>query len=163
MEVRTNSIRLAKIESDYVVRTWTTEQGLPQNSVLSLVRSRDGYLWVGTLDGLARFDGLKFTIFDQQNTPAFRSQAVLALAEQPPARLWIGMREGLVRYSNHVLPVPLGTVVGPVRSLCPRRQGGLWVGTDAGLKRLEAGQVFDCTNYPAIPLPPPAAGRGRRR
>ena len=159
MVCRTNSIRSADVSSEFVVRSWTTEEGLPQNTVLSLLRSSDGYLWVGTLDGLARFDGLKFTIFDQQNTPAFRSQAVLALAEAPLGCLWIGMRDGLVQYSNHVFRyVPLGTTGGPVRSLCPRRQGGLWVGTDAGLMRLEEGEVVHYKNYSPFSIPSPSGG-----
>lgn len=53
----------------YSVKTWTTEDGLPQNSVIAMTQTRDGYLWLGTLRGLARFDGVRFTVFDEDNTP----------------------------------------------------------------------------------------------
>jgi ligand-binding sensor domain-containing protein len=50
--------------------SWTTDNGLPQNSIQALLQTRDGYLWMSTLDGLVRFDGLRFRIFNRQNTPA---------------------------------------------------------------------------------------------
>jgi hypothetical protein len=55
--------------SQYSVRNYTTEQGLPQNEVRSIAQTPDGYLWFGTNDGLARFDGVKFTIYRQETTP----------------------------------------------------------------------------------------------
>jgi ligand-binding sensor domain-containing protein/signal transduction histidine kinase len=153
MDLQTNSLGWAELDSQFVVRTWTTEQGLPQNTVLCLLQSSDGYLWAGTLDGLARFDGLKFTVFDQQNTPALQNQAVLALAEQPAGCLWIGTRGGLVRYCNRVFsPVALGTGEVAVRAICARRAGGMWLGTDLGPVRLENGNVSWCTNYPGFDM-----------
>src|SRR5262249_31316654 len=58
---------------------WQTEQGLPQNSVNAIVQSRDGYLWMGTQEGLVRFDGVKFTVFNRRNTPELRSNHVWCL------------------------------------------------------------------------------------
>ena len=49
---------------NYFTRTWQVEQGLPQNKVTAVLQTRDGYLWVGTYNGLARFDGVRFTVFD---------------------------------------------------------------------------------------------------
>jgi hypothetical protein len=54
----------------YFTRTWQVEQGLPQNKVTAVVQTRDGYLWIGTYNGLARFDGVRFTVFYDNNTPA---------------------------------------------------------------------------------------------
>ena len=48
---------------NYFTRTWQVEDGLPQNKVTAVVQTRDGYLWVGTYNGLARFDGVRFTVF----------------------------------------------------------------------------------------------------
>ena len=53
----------------FSVRVWRTEDGLPENAVLALTQARDGYLWVGTLNGLSRFDGDRFTSYDDNNTP----------------------------------------------------------------------------------------------
>ena len=54
-------------------RAWQAEHGLPQNSILSLAQTPDGYLWVGTQEGLVRFDGVRFTVFDETNTPSSRT------------------------------------------------------------------------------------------
>ena len=51
------------LNQQYLIRQWTTEDELPQNTVTRLVQTRDGYLWVGTRAGVARFDGVKFTVF----------------------------------------------------------------------------------------------------
>jgi ligand-binding sensor domain-containing protein len=60
---------------------WLTENGLPQNTVHSVIQTGDGYLWLATEEGLARFDGIKFTIFDKQNTPQLKSNDIHALFE----------------------------------------------------------------------------------
>ncbi len=76
---------------------WLTENGLPQNTVHSIAQTRDGYIWIGTEAGLARFDGVKFTIFDKQNTPQLKSNYIRALLADRQGALWIGTAEGLVR------------------------------------------------------------------
>src|SRR5580692_9154543 len=61
---------------NYITRTWQAEQGLPQNKVTAMVQTHDGYIWIGTYSGLARFDGKHFEVFDGNNTPAMRSSRV---------------------------------------------------------------------------------------
>src|SRR5690348_17698327 len=56
--------------ADYIIDTWGIEDNLPGSSVSAVTQTPDGYLWVGTYDGLARFDGLSFTTFDPGNSPA---------------------------------------------------------------------------------------------
>jgi hypothetical protein len=83
--------------------TWTTEEGLPQNSVLALAQSRDGYLWMATYNGLVRFDGVRFTLFDKRNTPAFPTSRFQDIKEDAAGALWITFFEeeaGLVRYKD---------------------------------------------------------------
>src|SRR6185503_6375074 len=77
-------------------QAWLTENGLPQNTVQSIVQTHDGYLWIGTQEGLARFDGLSFTVFDKENTPAFKSNDIRFLHEDLRGRLWISTSYGLV-------------------------------------------------------------------
>jgi ligand-binding sensor domain-containing protein len=70
-----------KAFSQYSQSIWQTEQGLPHNSVNSIVQTRDGYLWLATEAGLARFDGVKFTVFDPQNTKELTVEDVRGLVE----------------------------------------------------------------------------------
>src|ERR1051325_1004153 len=69
---------------------WETEKGLPENSVFSLLQTRDGYLWVGTGYGLARFDGIHFKTFDESDTPGLNSSKIDVLFEDSRENLWIG-------------------------------------------------------------------------
>src|ERR1035438_5089891 len=86
---------------NYFTRTWQVEQGLPQNKVTAVLQTRDGYLWVGTYNGLARFDGVRFTIFNDNNTPELRSSRITSLFEAGDGTLWIGTESGDVsQYRN---------------------------------------------------------------
>jgi ligand-binding sensor domain-containing protein/signal transduction histidine kinase len=80
--------------SDYSIDVWQTEQGLPQDSVTSVVQTRDGYLWLGTYNGLVRFDGVRFKIFDTSNTPEFGDSRITSLFEDADGTLWIGHETG---------------------------------------------------------------------
>jgi signal transduction histidine kinase/ligand-binding sensor domain-containing protein len=78
----------------YVMHVWQTDEGLPQNAVSAIVQTRDGYLWAGTYAGLARFDGVRFAVFDNNNTPAMFSSRVTSLFEDALGTLWIGYETG---------------------------------------------------------------------
>src|SRR5882724_11131472 len=82
--------------SQFSHEVWLTENGLPQNTVHSITQAKDGYVWIATEEGLARFDGIRFTIFDKQNTPELRSNDVRILFEDRQRVLWIGTTDGLV-------------------------------------------------------------------
>lgn len=73
---------------------WTTDNGLPQNTVLSIVQTRDGYLWLTTFDGLARFDGVRFTVFDKSNSKGINSNRLTCLYETGDGMLLIGSEDG---------------------------------------------------------------------
>jgi ligand-binding sensor domain-containing protein/signal transduction histidine kinase len=85
----------------YIVDSWDTDDGLPQNSVTAITQTRDGYLWFGTLNGLVRFDGLRFTVLDEGNTPELNSSRIVALFEDEEGRLWIGTETGGVAHLHH--------------------------------------------------------------
>jgi ligand-binding sensor domain-containing protein len=92
---------LAAAPPNYVIRTWQVENGLPQTKVTAVTQTRDGYLWLGTYGGLARFDGVQFRIFDDNNTPEMRSSRVTSLFEAADGTLWIGDESGHVtQYKN---------------------------------------------------------------
>ncbi len=77
---------------NYLRQTWQTAEGLPQNSVRSIAQTRDGYLWFATAEGLVRFDGVRFTVFDRTSTPALPSGNIDSLAVAADGALWIGFR-----------------------------------------------------------------------
>lgn len=77
-------------------QAWSTEEGLPQSSVHSIVQTADGYLWMATEGGLARFDGATFQTFDRSSQPAFTSNDVCCLATSGDV-LWIGTADGVLR------------------------------------------------------------------
>ena len=92
-----------RASAQFRVDSFTTSNGLPQNTVAALAQTRDGYLWIATYDGLARYDGVRFTVFDKGNTPALRNTQFLSLWEDAAGTLWAGSVEGgLVRYRDGV-------------------------------------------------------------
>ena len=74
--------------------SWQTENGLPQNSVQAIVQTREGYLWLGTQEGLVRFDGARFSVYDRAHTPEIRVNHVQALYEARDGTLWVGLYGG---------------------------------------------------------------------
>lgn len=96
---------------DYVGDTWGVEHGLPQISVLSIAQDRDGYLWLGSQGGLARYDGSRFVSFGQRDAAELGSH-VLALHGDAEGQLWIGTSQGLLLHRDgRFLPIPV--VAGP--------------------------------------------------
>ena len=117
-------------EPGYRVTHWTTDQGLPQNRIACLTQTHDGYLWLGTWAGLARFDGVRFTVFDKFNTPELATDAINALAEDIDGTLWIGTAAGLVSYRDNRfrrLTTAEGLPEKNVGQLAPSRSGGVWL------------------------------------
>jgi ligand-binding sensor domain-containing protein/signal transduction histidine kinase len=84
----------------YGHQIWRTDSGLPQNTVHSILQTRDGYLWLGTDGGLVRFDGIDFLTFDAENTPQLPSDTVYDLLEDASGTLWISTAAGLLSYRN---------------------------------------------------------------
>ena len=130
--------------SRFVVDRWTTEQGLPQNTVNAIAQMRDGYLWLATFGGLVRFDGLKFTVFASAKHPGLASDRLLSLAVDSGGALWIGTESGLSRYAGGRF-TEFGTREGlpddAIQSLLTDAAGTLWVGTlHGGIARLERGR-----------------------
>jgi len=88
------STALAQYRFDH----WTADNGLPQNSVRDIRQTRDGYLWLTTFDGLVRFDGVRFTIFNKSNSPGMAGNRFTAIFEDRFGDLWMALEEGgLVR------------------------------------------------------------------
>ncbi|MEW6160118.1 MAG: two-component regulator propeller domain-containing protein [Verrucomicrobiota bacterium] len=86
--------------NEFTTDAWTTENGLPQNSITAMAQTPDGYLWLGTFNGLLRFDGARFKVFDPVNTPALKSARVVELDVDKHGTLWITSEESyLARFA----------------------------------------------------------------
>jgi ligand-binding sensor domain-containing protein/signal transduction histidine kinase len=121
----------------YSLRTWQTEDGLPQNSVTALVQTRDGYIWLGTYGGLVRFDGARFVVFDSDNTTALKDNRITSLFEDHNRILWIGHETGnLTRLQSGVfaaVEVPGGWSGGKILRIGADENNDIWLMNKEGL------------------------------
>ena len=89
------------VYAQYRFDHWTADNGLPQNSVRDIVQTRDGYLWLTTFDGLVRFDGVRFTVFNKSNSPGINTNRFLYLYEDGNGDLWVTTEDNsLTRLHN---------------------------------------------------------------
>jgi len=133
---------------------WTSDAGLPQNTVDAIVQTRDGYLWLGTEEGLVRFDGVRFVAFDRQTSPALRSAFVSSLFEAPDGVLWIGTYGGgLARMRSGKIEAFRPDLLGNDRIRRMHASGGaIFVATaGGGLLRIDGEQVTRFTTKDGLP------------
>jgi ligand-binding sensor domain-containing protein/two-component sensor histidine kinase len=133
----------------YSVRSWQTDEGLPQNSVWTLAQTPDGYLWVGTHEGLARFDGVRFTLIDEPSAPYLKHAWIVALCLSRDGSLWIACENnGLTRLKDGAFTQfreADGLPGSQVQCLLESQDGTLWIGGDKGLARYRDGKITRCT------------------
>ena len=133
-----------KALTQYKIDSWQTEQGLPLNTVQALFQSRDGYLWVGTAGGLARFDGVRFTGFDASQAPDLSAQPVFGFMEDAEQNLWIGHSKGASRLRNGQFEAVIGVDLTGGRRVWAFAQaadGAVWAATENGLVRWHQGRT----------------------
>ena len=140
------------------IKTWQTEEGLPQHSVLAMTQTRDGYLWLGTLNGLVRFDGTRFTVFDENNTPGLGSSRIVHLFEDSQGNLWIGTETAgvfLARKNRPItsLDIGRGSAEGRLMATVEDSTGVVWLYTaDGQLYRHRAGTIEATTFAPGVSI-----------
>jgi signal transduction histidine kinase/ligand-binding sensor domain-containing protein len=133
---------------NYVFHAWQSDDGLPQNAVTAVLQSQDGYLWVGTYSGLARFDGVRFTVFNDNNTPELASSRVTSLFEAPDGTLWIGHENGAVTRCRNGqferVEVLARWTSGKILSIATDGSGEAWLlNQDGLLARVRDGLVLE--------------------
>jgi signal transduction histidine kinase len=134
----------------YSIQRWeagAAEDGLPQNTISAIVQTQDRYLWVGTYSGLARFDGVKFTVFDDSNTPGLASSRVTSLCETADRTLWIGHESGEVSMYREgrfqTVKVAESRSGEKIQKMATNALGDLWLLNAGGaLIRLRDGRVL---------------------
>lgn len=139
--------------AEYSSRTWQTDAGLPSRTVQAIAQTRDGYLWVGTQSGLARFDGIDFTVFNPEKVKTIKDANILGLRESRDGSLWIATGAGGVlrlkggKFVHYGKAEGLASdyMMGPILETA---EGAVWFGTVAGLSRFADGKFtsFTVTN-----------------
>jgi ligand-binding sensor domain-containing protein/signal transduction histidine kinase len=134
----------------FIVDSWTAEngpgKGPPDNEIISVIQTHDGYLWLGTQHGLVRYDGIRFTVFNENNTPGLNSDRIVYLFEDHQTNLWVGTESSglFVIHGGKVKNFDGGRAEQEVKltSVCEDRSGATWFYTaDAHLARYKDGKV----------------------
>jgi len=126
---------------------WQTVPGLPTKTVAALLQTRDGYLWIGTYEGLFRYDGVRYTLIDNRQVPAGHDLAATALYESPDGTLWIGHERGSVSAykDGHFTEYPVrpGWKADRFHAITSDKTGAIWLLDSRGeLARLGDGLVL---------------------
>ncbi len=124
--------------SDFVHRVYTTSDGLPGMTVVSPIQDKKGYIWLGTYDGLVRFDGVEFTVFNRYTDPRYSFASARAIFEDSNENLWVGHNsEGVtcIKKDGSVVNYEksAGLSDNKVNSICEDRRGNIWFATSRGI------------------------------
>jgi ligand-binding sensor domain-containing protein len=121
----------ASERSEYVVTSWHIQDGLPSDRVQAVLQTRDGYIWVATFNGLARFDGVQFQRFNDANTPELHNSLANCLFDDSSGRLWVGSDTGEISWRDangfHSLAVPTNWPSAPVDRFAQAGDGDMYV------------------------------------
>src|SRR5262245_44472519 len=128
------SISLSTARAQYRFDQWTADTGLPQNSINAIHQARDGYIWLATFDGLVRFDGVRFTVFNKSNSPGIGSNRFTCLYEDRQGDLWMGTDNGGVTRRRRGVFTTYTTDHGlpqnAIKGVTGDETGNLWVLSD---------------------------------
>jgi signal transduction histidine kinase/ligand-binding sensor domain-containing protein len=137
------------------MRSWQTDDGLPNNEVTALLQGQDGYLWVGTAVGLARFDGVRFKEFAYANPSGREDQGVSALAASRSGGLWMRLRRWPVAYlspdASHVAQAAKDLPETRPSAIMEDNEGCLWVGYPDSIWQVRNGRATRLAAEPGLP------------
>lgn len=152
-----SSLGQRKSIKQYVHDRWTTQNGFPQNSASDIIQTKEGYLWFATQEGLARFDGVQFTVFDRANTDALPDSWIQRFVEDSTGALWIrvvGFAPGLTRYQNGAFThftTANGLPNNSLNAPAVDKEGGIWFGTLGGLSHFKGGKFSNYSVKDGLP------------
>ncbi|MGD0893857.1 MAG: two-component regulator propeller domain-containing protein [Terracidiphilus sp.] len=148
--VSSDALRSQKAITHFVQTPLTVETGLPESSVAAVAQTRDGYLWFGTQEGLARYDGLRVTVFETANHKTLRDNFIETLAAGHDGSLWVGTRSSLTQLKDGEFHTYF-TAQSPINKIYEARDGKVWVGCMDGLYAVEGGNVRLYTTKDGLP------------
>jgi signal transduction histidine kinase/ligand-binding sensor domain-containing protein len=144
--------------AQYSFRSWNSANGLPDNTIMAMVRTRDGFLWMTTDDGLVRFDGVRFRVFDKTNTPALLSTSFSfsVLMESNDGALWAGTVDGgVIRYKDgrfESISTRDGLPSNEVLRIDQDSAGVIYIFTRPGLSKWAGGKLLRVAPQPNSPF-----------
>lgn len=142
--------------TQYSRTVWTQELGLPQDTVHAIAQTADGYLWLGTDEGLARYDGYEFVVFNNVNGD-LPANSVTSLAAAPDGSLWIGTANGLTRFNGgrfRTYTAQDGLPDSEILKLSVDSSGALWIVAGVSLSRFQNGKFTNFAPGPQMPVGP---------
>jgi ligand-binding sensor domain-containing protein len=120
--------------ASWVHEGWTAATGLPVNTVNAIIQSRTGYIWLTTYDGLVRFDGVRFTVYNTANSAGLTTNRLLGMSEASDGSLWIITEQyRLLRFREGRFTQLAADGVGDVQTTIEDAAGRVWVATTKGL------------------------------
>ncbi|WP_191017863.1 two-component regulator propeller domain-containing protein [Treponema zioleckii] len=135
--------------SEYVIRGWTTEDGLPANTATDVIQDDTGYIYIGTYGGMIRFDGVDFTIYNKSFDSKYAFASARAIFQASDGAIWVGSNdEGLFRLvmdsdeEVKSFQVATGLSNNSVRAIAEDKQGNIWVATAGGLSCINKEMQF---------------------
>ncbi len=140
--------------TQYTRTVWTQEHGLPQDTIRAITQTKDGYLWLGTDEGLAQFDGYDFVVFNKENG-ALPSNSVTALWAARDGGLWIGTPGGLTFYKDRKFTTYTkkdGLADTFVNSVTEDSSGALWIAAGIYLSRFHNGKFTNYSTREGLPI-----------
>lgn len=129
--------------NNYVSSVWTTAQGLPGNSVNDIVQDSNGYIYIGTYDGLVRFDGIEFDVLNRKFDPKYDFISTRSLFLDSDGNMWNGSNdEGVfcIQKDGNVLKFNTenGLPNNSVRAICEDHEKNIWIGTSSGVVYIDS-------------------------
>jgi diguanylate cyclase (GGDEF)-like protein len=144
------ALQCQKAITQFVQTPLTVEKGLPESSVNALAQTRDGYLWFGTEEGLARYDGLRITLFETANHKTLRDNFIETLAAGRDGSLWVGTRSTLSQLKDGEFHTYF-TTRSPLSKIFEAQDGRVWVGSLDGLYAVEGANIHLYTTKDGLP------------
>jgi len=145
-----------KLITQYDLRVYTAKDGLPMNSVKKVFQDSRGYIWVGTQEGLVRFDGAEFRLYDKSRYPGLRSNFIWDIAEDRAGNLWLATQGGGISRFDGTQFTSYDTADGlannVVNQIIMAEDGSLLIATENGLSRFKEG-ASPATVSPTAPTP----------
>jgi signal transduction histidine kinase/ligand-binding sensor domain-containing protein/DNA-binding response OmpR family regulator len=155
------SVALRALDPDkkitqYSIKIWNMEAGLPGNSVYAVRQTQEGYLWIGTQNGLVRFDGIDFELFTRDKIPQLKDNIVRALYQDRNGTLWIGTTSGgLTLFKEEEFtfyPITKYKALSGITAIDEDQWGNMWIGSfTAGLTCMSNGKFNTYTIKDGLP------------